>query len=123
MAGANDTVRPLPGVSFPQMVEAWARKEPDALAVEAQPSRAGMSYAELDARANRFARVLAGAGVGPGTLVGLCADRSPDMVAALVGIWKAGGAFVPLDAAHPAGRLELVIRDARLALVPRETSP
>ncbi len=71
-----------------------------------------LSYGELEARANRLAHHLRGLGVGPETRVGLCVERSPEMVVALLGILKTGGAYVPLDPHHPAERLALVLGDS-----------
>ena len=80
------------------------------------------SYAELDARAADMARRLRRQGVRRGALVGLCVDRSPEMVAALLAIMKAGAAYVPLDPAHPPDRLMEIVRDARLEAIVVETS-
>ena len=73
-----------------------------------------LSYAELDQHSNRIANHLAKAGVGRGDNVGLCLDRSIEMIAALVGILKAGAAYVPLDPAYPSERLGMMAEDARL---------
>ena len=63
-----------------------------------------MSYDELNRRANRLARHLRGLGVGPDTLVGLCIERSFEMVVGLLGILKSGGAYVPVDPGYPPDR-------------------
>jgi amino acid adenylation domain-containing protein len=76
-----------------------------------------LTYAELDARANRLARFLRGRGAGPGTLTAICLDRSPELLVALLAVMKAGGAYVPLDPALPRARLESMARDAGLTLV------
>ena len=76
-----------------------------------------LTYAELNARANRLAHHLIGLGVKPETLVGLCAERSVEMVVGLLGILKAGGAYVPLDPGYPQERLEYMIRDSGLRIV------
>lgn len=85
-----------------------------------------MTYEDLDCRSNRIARYLQGKGVRQGTVVGLCVDRSPDMAATLLGIWKAGGAYLPLDPELPAARLSdmmersgLSVLVTQLALRPR----
>jgi amino acid adenylation domain-containing protein len=80
-------------------------------------SGASLTYGELNARANRLARRLRALGVGPEVLVGLCADRSFDLVAALLAVLKAGGAYVPLDPAYPPGRLAFLLEDARVPLL------
>ena len=73
-----------------------------------------LTYAELNARANRLAHRLRAPGVGPETLVGVCAwSVSSDLVVALLGVLKAGGAYVPLDPAYPAERLRLHGRRTR----------
>ncbi|KQZ31362.1 non-ribosomal peptide synthetase [Duganella sp. Root1480D1] len=77
-----------------------------------------LSYAELDARANRLARRLQAAGVAPGERVALCAERSAEMVVGLLAVLKAGGAVVPLDPSYPAARLAHIFQDsAPLALL------
>jgi amino acid adenylation domain-containing protein len=76
-----------------------------------------LTYAQLDHRSTALARHLASAGIGPDSLVGLMLDRSPDMVVALLGVLKAGAAYVPLDPAFPADRLAFMIADSRPATV------
>jgi len=76
-----------------------------------------LTYAELDARANRLARALAVRGIGKGDNVALLTDRSMDTIAAILGVLKAGAAYVPLDPAFPAARQLHILRDAKAALV------
>ncbi|MCP5069251.1 MAG: AMP-binding protein, partial [bacterium] len=76
-----------------------------------------LTYAGLNARANRLAHFLIARGVGPDTLVGLCVERSVEMVVALLGILKAGGAYVPLDPGYPEARLAFVLEDSGVALL------
>ncbi|WP_164021073.1 amino acid adenylation domain-containing protein [Pyxidicoccus trucidator] len=92
-----------------------AERTPEATALVCGEHR--LSYAQLDARANRLAWYLRGQGVGPEVRVGVCAERSPELVVALLGILKAGGAYVPLDPGYPADRLAFMLEDAGLALV------
>lgn len=75
------------------------------------------TYQELDHRANRIARWLLGHGLAPNSLVGVCLDRSFDLVAVLIGVWRAGLGYVPLDPTYPAHRLEVIIEDSACGLV------
>ena len=98
-----------------ELVEAQAARTPDATAIV---SAAGsVTYRELDERATGFAARLQALGVGPNVLVGVCLPRSPDIVAALLGVWKAGGAYIPLDPAYPRDRLAWLIKDGQPAVV------
>jgi len=94
-----------------EMVARWAQRSPDAPAVLAGDG-SRLSYAELDARANLFARVLGEHGVGPESVVGVCLERGPDLLPALLGVWRAGGAYVPLDPSDPPERLDYVLADS-----------
>lgn len=87
--------------------EEHVRATPDAVAVVWSGEQ--VTYAELDARANRFAHLLTARGHGPGAKVGVCLDYSIDMVVAILGTLKAGAAYVPLDPAYPAARLRLLL--------------
>jgi amino acid adenylation domain-containing protein len=90
-------------------------RSPDAVAVVFGEQQ--MTYGELDARANQLAHYLQSLGVGPDVLVGLCVDRSLELVVGLLGILKAGGAFVPLDPGYPAARLAFMLEDTRAAVL------
>lgn len=92
-----------------------ARRVPHAVAVTHGASQ--LSYAELDRRSNQLAHHLIALGVGPDTIVGLSLNRSIDLVVSLLGIFKAGGAYLPLDPNYPRERLKLMIDDARPQLV------
>jgi amino acid adenylation domain-containing protein len=98
-----------------QLFERQARCSPEACAVVLGRER--LSYAELNARANRLAHRLRALGVGPDVLVGLYVRRNPSMVVALLAILKAGGAYVPLDPEYPAERLGLMLRDTAAPVV------
>lgn len=94
---------------------AQAEQTPDALAVVYEGS--GLTYRELNRRANRLAQTLRGLGVGPDVLVGICIERSLEMVIGVLAILKAGGAYVPLDPAYPQERLAFMIEDAQVQIV------
>ncbi|WP_186080832.1 non-ribosomal peptide synthetase [Burkholderia gladioli] len=97
------------------LFEAQVKRTPEATALIAGDER--LSYAELDARANRFARYLVDLGVGPDALVAVCLERSTAMVVSLLGILKAGGAYVPIDPAYPGPRIAHIVSDSAPAVV------
>ncbi|MBZ4336727.1 condensation domain-containing protein, partial [Corallococcus sp. AS-1-12] len=97
--------------SIPAMVEAQVRRTPDAFAVITPERR--LTYRELDAKANQLAHRLRGLGVGPEVRVGLCVERTEDLVIGALGILKAGGAYVPLDPSYPRERLGWLLEDAQ----------
>ena len=102
------------------LFETWAERTPDALAIvdHCESGRAlGMTYAELDRRANQLAHHLRSRGVGAEVMVGLYCDRSAAQIVGLLGILKAGGAFVTLDPDHPDRRLEMMVADTEMSLV------
>jgi amino acid adenylation domain-containing protein len=99
----------------PDAVARAARTHPDAPALIA-PCGA-LSYAELDRRAGRVAAWLRSLGAGPESLVGLCLERSFDQLVVALGVWRAGGAFLPLDPAWPDGRLRMIVEDSACAVV------
>ncbi len=117
-SGAGSQATAAAGASVVERFESWAAKTPDAVAVLA-PGEA-LSYAHLDARANRLARRLRSLGVTVEDLVGVCAERSPAMIVAVFGILKAGAAYVPLDPTYPRQRLAYMVEDARLAVLVTE---
>lgn len=97
------------------LIEAEAARSPDAVAVVFEG--ATLSYAELDARANRTAHALRAMGVGPDMLVGLYIPRSLDLVIGALAIHKAGGAYVPLDPAYPAERIAHYLSDSAAPVI------
>ncbi|WP_420127104.1 non-ribosomal peptide synthase/polyketide synthase [Longimicrobium sp.] len=103
-----------------QLFEAQVERTPDAVAVSFEEDR--LTYAELNARANRLAHHLRSLGVGPDARVGVCVERGPEMVAALLAILKAGGAYVPLDPAYPADRLRYMLEDSAPAALITQSS-
>ncbi|HEX7243483.1 MAG TPA: amino acid adenylation domain-containing protein, partial [Longimicrobiaceae bacterium] len=98
-----------------------AARTPDAAAVRF--GGRATTYAELERSANRLAHHLRALGAGPESRVGLCVERTPSMLAAMLGILKAGAAYVPLDPAYPAERLEYVLEDVGAALVVSDSHP
>ncbi|KRE12734.1 hypothetical protein ASE66_19740 [Bosea sp. Root483D1] len=88
---------------------------PRAVALSLGPAH--LSYAELDERAERLAERLAAMGAGPGAIVGLCLQRSPDLIVALVAILKSGAAYLPLDPAYPGERLAFMVEDADASII------
>jgi amino acid adenylation domain-containing protein len=96
--------------SVHELFEAQAARTPDAIAVTCGDER--LTYAELNARANRLAHHLRALGVRPDGRVGICVERSLEMVVGLLAILKAGGAYVPLDPAYPAKRLAYMLKDS-----------
>ena len=98
---------------MPALFAAQALRTPDAVAVLFEER--ALSYAELEAHANALAHHLRGLGVGPETVVGLMLERSPEMVIGLIGILKAGAAYLPLDPNYPPERLAFMLEDAGAA--------
>ncbi len=111
----NATAVPYPAACVHDLVSAQAARTPDAAAVSWRG--AAVSYAELETHANRLAVHLRRLGVGPESRVGVCLERSPELVIALLGVLKAGAAYVPLDPAYPRERLGWMIEDAQVTLV------
>src|SRR5262249_10740347 len=91
----NATGRALPGGALPQLFAAQAAATPDAVAVVFEGEQ--LSYGELEVRANQLAHQLRARGVGAESVVGVCLERSLELVVALIAILKAGGAYLPLD--------------------------
>jgi amino acid adenylation domain-containing protein/non-ribosomal peptide synthase protein (TIGR01720 family) len=107
----NDTARPYPlAHTIHQLFEAQAERAPTTVALVCGEER--LTYAELNARANRLAHYLRKQGVGPESRVGILMERSIWMVTALLGVLKAGGAYLPLDPAYPKERLSFMLEDA-----------
>ena len=98
-----------------ELFEAQAARTPDAVAIVHEDAQ--LTYAELNAKANRLAHHLRGLGVKPDALVAICVERSLEMVVGLLAILKAGGAYVPLDPAYPAERLAYMLEDSAPVVV------
>ena len=101
--------------SIQELFEVQTRRAPEATALVFEGGR--LSYGGLNARANRLAHHLRRLGVGPEVPVGVCLERSAEMVVAVLGILKAGGVCVPLDPSYPKERLAFMARDARVRVV------
>ncbi|HVW44155.1 MAG TPA: amino acid adenylation domain-containing protein [Amycolatopsis sp.] len=105
----------VPETTLPELFAAQVARAPHATAVVFEGAR--LSYAELDARSSDLASRLAAAGVGPESVVGVRLDRSLDLVVSLLGILRAGGAYLPLDPSYPEERLEFMVEDAAPVVV------
>ena len=92
-----------------------SERSPEAIALVFEEST--LSYAELNAQANRLAHLLIGRGIGPEDLVALALPRSTEMIVGLLAILKAGAAYLPLDPDYPVERLAIMLRDAQPACV------
>ncbi|GGJ08653.1 hypothetical protein GCM10010121_018760 [Streptomyces brasiliensis] len=113
--GWNDTAAELPRVTVPQLIDAQAARTPDAIAIVS--AGGALTYAELDARAERLARHLTRSGLGPESVIGLCLPPGPEMIAAILGVWRAGAAYLPIDPQQPVERTAFELADARAALL------
>lgn len=112
----NDTEVEYPQAQcIHQLFEAQVEQSPDAIAVVFEGEQ--LTYRELNAKANKIAHYLQSLGVGPDVLVGICVERSLEMVVGLLAILKAGGAYVPLDPAYPYERLAFMLEDAAVSVL------
>lgn len=103
------------GQCIHQLFEAQVERSPTAVALQHGVEQ--LTYAELNEHANRLAHFLRAEGIGAEAIVGICMERTPDLVVALLAVLKAGAAYVPLDPAYPRERLTFMLQDARAALV------
>ncbi|MGH3933513.1 MAG: amino acid adenylation domain-containing protein, partial [Pseudonocardiaceae bacterium] len=111
----NDTARDVPEGTVVELFQAQVTRRPEAIAVSCGDVR--LSYAELDERVTRLARVLIGLGVRPERFVALLVPRSVDMVVAVLAVWKAGAAYLPIDPDYPPERIAFMLSDTRPVLV------
>ena len=101
--------------TYPQHFEEQVRRTPDAVAIRYR--RQDVTYAELNRRANQLAHHLRAMRVGPESLVAVCLERSPEFIVAMLAIWKAGGAYLPLDRSYPKERIAYMLADSRASLL------
>jgi amino acid adenylation domain-containing protein len=111
LAEWNDTARGIPAATVTGLFQEQVTRTPDATAVIYGGTH--VSYADLNARANRLARHLKTLGAGPERLVAIAMPRSADMIVAVLGVLKTGAAYVPVDPAYPADRIAYMLADAR----------
>ena len=107
----NDTAAPIPETTLVAMFEQQVARTPDNIALVFENRE--LTYAELDAHVNQLAWKLIADGIGPEDIVAICLERSVEMVVAILGILKAGAAYLPLDPGYPAERLAFMIEDAQ----------
>ncbi|MCZ8118403.1 MAG: amino acid adenylation domain-containing protein [Microcystis sp. LE18-22.4A] len=103
-----------------QLIEEQAARTPDAVAVVFENQQ--LTYAELNSRANQLAHYLRSLGLETEVIVGLCVERSLDMIVALIGILKAGAAYLPLDPEYPQERLQFMLEDSQVPLLLTQSS-
>jgi amino acid adenylation domain-containing protein len=111
----NGPVLPVPALCTHEWIERQANTSPDAIAVVAGEER--LTYRELSESSNRLAHQLRLMGVARGSLVALCLDRTADLVIAPLAVWKAGGAYLPLDPEFPSDRLAFMLEDSAASVL------
>ncbi|NUT90409.1 MAG: AMP-binding protein, partial [Saccharothrix sp.] len=111
----NDTAAPLPDVTVPELFEAQVAATPDRTALVAGDTT--LTFTELNARANRLARLLVACGAGPDRYVAMLLPRTSQSVVALLAVLKAGAAYVPIDPDHPVQRIAATLADSKPVVV------
>ncbi|MGW3725521.1 amino acid adenylation domain-containing protein, partial [Streptomyces sp. NPDC000851] len=119
---SSGSVVEVPEGTAPTLFEARVAETPGAAAVLSADGSTVYSYGELNARANRLARLLVERGVGPEQLVALALPRSPELIVAVLAVWKAGAAYLPIDTDYPVERIRFMLEDARPTLVLSHTT-
>src|SRR5262249_32665043 len=115
LEGWNETAREMPEATLADLFEEQARRAPDAVAVVF--AEESLTYRGLKERAGDLAYYLTGRGVGAEVVVGICMERSLEMMAAVLGVLKAGGAYLPLDLGYPRERLGLMMEDCGVSVL------
>ncbi|MCV9951204.1 non-ribosomal peptide synthetase [Paenibacillus sp. BT-177] len=120
--GAFNPAQPeaAPAAAFHRLFEEQAECTPETAAVVYENDR--LTYAELNERANRLAATLRASGIGRETIVGILAERSVDLLVAVLAVWKAGGAYVPLDPDYPAERVRFMLEDSGAKVLLTQTA-
>ena len=111
----NDTAREYPQACIHELFEARVRELPNTKALVCRGSH--LSYAELNGRANQLAHYLRKRGVGAGSLVGICLERSADLIVGLMAVLKTGAAYVPLDPDYPPERQQFLLSDSDVSVL------
>ncbi|MEU5343191.1 amino acid adenylation domain-containing protein, partial [Streptomyces sp. NPDC020766] len=106
----NDTVQEVPAATLPELFQGRVAEHPDAVAVVVDGTE--VTFAELDERANRLARLLIRRGIGPERIVGLALPRSVDLIVGLLAVLKSGAGYLPIDPEYPAERIAFMLTDA-----------
>jgi amino acid adenylation domain-containing protein len=113
LSSFNNTARAYPqDKCVHELFEKQVERSPEAIAVVSKDKQ--FTYCELNDRANQLAHFLKRFGIGPDSLVGLCVERSPEMMVGILGILKAGAAYVPMDPTYPNDRLSFMLKDANV---------
>ncbi|MET8947114.1 amino acid adenylation domain-containing protein, partial [Streptomyces sp. NPDC004542] len=107
----NDTAVDVAETTIPEVFSGWVARTPDAVAVESDGIQ--LSYADLDMRANRLANHLSTLGVGTESVVAVAMERGVELIVALLAVWKAGAAYLPIDPGYPAERIAAMLADSR----------
>jgi amino acid adenylation domain-containing protein/non-ribosomal peptide synthase protein (TIGR01720 family) len=116
----NPAPREFPSCTLHELFEKQAARKPETLALIYEEQR--VTYKELNERANQIAHYLRGVGVRRGSRVGLCLERSIEAIVCMLGILKAGAAYVPLDPRYPKSRLSFLVQDADVQVVLTQTA-
>ncbi|HEX7770939.1 MAG TPA: condensation domain-containing protein, partial [Pyrinomonadaceae bacterium] len=111
----NDPARSSPNKNIPDLFETWAKRAPEKIALAFGDER--VTYEELNRRANQLANYLQNYGAGAETRIGICIERSVELIVAVLGVLKSGATYVPLDPSYPEQRLLLMLDDAEVQLV------